>query len=133
MVGDPGDELDLVPVLAGLDAQIFAQFITFIFDAEFDLPGVARDDADGAVVSLHPDAGPAGDGEGLGEVLGAGAGNRRGQKNGAGDAQADRRRQAITDIHRSASEQRVLKIKTKLEGKRFPEGIRRVSGRSRPG
>ena len=42
-MGNSGDKLDLIAVLAGIDVQGLVERIALVFNAEFDFFGVARE------------------------------------------------------------------------------------------
>ena len=69
MSGNPGDKLNLVAILAGIDGQIPAQFIALILDAEFHLFRVSRGHPDAAVIGFHVHVGSSGHSEGLRNLL----------------------------------------------------------------
>src|SRR5437879_3504763 len=65
MAGNACGQFHSVAVLAGLHGEILAQLVTMVFNAKFDLFGVAGGDANAAVIRVHLYVGSTSHGVGL--------------------------------------------------------------------
>src|ERR1700733_4751565 len=77
LVRNTGGELDLITLLVGFDIQGLVQHIAMIFNAEFNLLGVAGGDTDAAVVGVDTHAGAIRDREGFGVVIRMNSGGKQ--------------------------------------------------------
>src|ERR1700722_15715227 len=76
-MGNARGKLDLISVLAGIDVQRLVQRVALIFNAEFNLLGVAGGDNDAAVVVGAVDVDTIGNRGGFGVVVRANGGSEQ--------------------------------------------------------
>jgi hypothetical protein len=73
MAGDARRQLDLVPVLAGIDAKILTQLIAAVLDTKFNLFRVARGNPYASIIGFHAHIGVPRHGKRLGDFFSAGS------------------------------------------------------------